>query len=534
MNKYLIEYHRISDPTQLAGTGLAQQKAPTELIDELTKEHNLTVYPKIFDDRGISAFKRTKIRHGYEELKALLDSGDVHPDSVLVVLNQDRLNRTDVFDAQVELMTIMQKCRIYIIHDNRLLDRNSPQIMEQLILSLANAQRAHSESVAKSERTKGAVLKKINDHHNGKRGANGKPLNLGMGKLPWWYSIAPSTKEIEPITDAVKAAQEAVNLFIKGESVYGVKRYLDEHHQLPEKLSKKAKNGWSIDVVRRLHKSANLIGEFAISINGIKLEVTDYIEPILDRPTYLKFLKVRSSKSTPRRAKDGAVAVFGGLGHCRSCGGTLTSLSDRGKSSLRCTNSLNRRVKCESPVSLSGDWFKEYMVESVLRNLGTKKTIKEIDYSRVPLLQEKLSDAQKKLVELGELLLSNPSQTIATLVTNQEKLIDELQVQLMDTEIREVTEVFEPMEQMPTDDVELKAAFKRLIKDMRVYKISRGTNLVSFYTNNDVNVNVVFNKGVVVKEGYLSGTSDGDEKFIDDEKFYSYVNQGNLDHWLAN
>ncbi|WP_274877468.1 recombinase family protein [Vibrio harveyi] len=511
---------------------MTQQKAPSELIEKLCKEHNLEVFPTVFDDRGISAFKKVKVRNGYEELKELLASGDVHPDSVLVVLNQDRLSRDVPIEALEDLIGMLKKCRIYIMHSDRLLDANDANITTNLMIAVAEAARAHSESLAKSKRTKGAVLAKIADHHNGKRGANGKPLSIGMGKLPWWYSIDPMTKEIDLIPSAVAAAKEAVELFVKGESVYGVKRYLDENHQLPEKLSKKAKNGWSVDVVRRLHKSANLIGEFTIKVDGIEHQVMDYLEPIIDRKTYLKFLKERTKKSTPRRAKNGAVAVFGGLGHCRSCGGSMTSLTDRGTPSLRCTNSLNRREPCSSPVSLSGAGFKGYMVESVLRNLGTKKTIKEADSSKVPLLQEKLSDAQTKLVELEQLLMEETSPTVLKLVTNQEKLIDELQQQIINIEIQEITDVWTPMDVMPNDDLELKAAFIKLIKDMRVYKISRGTNLVSIYTKNDVNVSVLFKQGKAVKEGYLTGTSDGDLALKDDAAFKEYVVSGKLDDWL--
>lgn len=535
MKKLLIEYHRVSDPTQLAKTGMAQQKAPSELIEKLCREHNLEVFPTVFDDRGISAFKGTKVRNGYEELKELLASGEVHPESVLVVLNQDRLSRQAVFDAQVELMGILKHCRIYVMHDNRLMDRNSENIMGDLILSLANAQRAFSESDAKSKRTKGAVLNKIKAHQNGVRGVTGKPINLGMGKLPWWYSSDPVTKEIEPIEEAVAAARTAVELFIKGESVYGVKRHLDEHHQLPEKLSKKAKNGWSIDVVRRMHKSPNLVGEFSISVDGVEHQVTDYLEPIIDRNTYLKFLKVRGSKSTVRRAKDGAVALFGGLGHCRGCGGTLTNLSDKGRISLRCTNALNRRVACPSPVSITGNWFKDYMVNVVLRYLGTKQTTRPVNSEAdLKLLDQQIAKSEQKLEQLLEVLVASPSGALGKLVQSQEQQLLQLQTHRDDLEMKVVTEVFDPLEKMPENDLELRDALLRLIKDMRISRIGRGTVLVSIFTKNDINVSVAFKSGVLLREGYLSGTSDGDAQFIDDAQFHKFVADGELDLWLSN
>ncbi|YCO01420.1 recombinase family protein [Vibrio sp. VNB-15] len=536
MNRYLIEYHRVSDPTQLAKTGMTQQKAPSELIEKLCKEHNLEVFPTVFDDRGISAFKKVKVRNGYEELKELLASGDVHPDSVLVVLNQDRLSRDVPIEALEDLIGMLKKCRIYIMHSNRLLDANDANITTNLMIAVAEAARAHSESLAKSKRTKGAVLAKIADHHNGKRGANGKPLSIGMGKLPWWYSIDPMSKEIDLIPSAVAAAKEAVELFGKGESVYGVKRYLDEHHQLPEKLSKKAKNGWSVDVVRRLHKSANLIGEFTIQVDGREHQVMDYLEPIIDRKTYLKFLKERTKKSTPRRAKDGAVAVFGGLGHCRSCGGSMTSLTDRGTPSLRCTNSLNRREPCSSPVSLSGEGFKGYMVESVLRNLGTKSTsVPTHSGNDLELVDQQLTEAKAKLEKLVVLLVSKPSDAFAIAVQEQEHQLKQMQTHRDELEMKVVTEVFSPLEKMPENDLELKEAMTQLIDQMRFYRVKHvkhGQTLLSIYTKNDVNVSVLFKQGKAVKEGYLTGTSDGDLALKDDAAFKEYVELGKLDDWL--
>ncbi|OCP62907.1 recombinase family protein [Vibrio parahaemolyticus] len=528
--KYLIQYHRVSDPSQLKASGMQQQKAPDELIQNLCTEYDLEVYPKVFDDRGHSAFKDAGERKGYGELLKLLED-DIHPDSVLVVLNQDRLSRQGVFDAQSELMGILRKCRIYVMHDNRLLDRNSDNIMGDLILSLANAQRAFSESDAKSKRVKAAIRIAIQKHNAGHRGKNGKPLVLPIGSLPWWFKKVGNEVYLdEPIVVAVK---DAITKLIDGEAPLRVKQYLDQTYTPPARLGRGKVDGWSIDAIKKLHTYEQLIGKLVLNLQDGNQEVKDYLEPIISEKTYYQLVNARTQKRARRETKSHSVHIFTGYGkaHCRGCGGTMSSTINNGVLKIRCSNGLNKRIKCDAPVNLVGNGFKDFMVNEVLKNLGSKSV--EGTDSNVPVIEAKITSARNQLNELVELFDELPSRALAEKLQGKELELDQLLEELHQEKVVAVAPHWEPITEVPTGDVELRKAFETLLNGMKFYRHSDGSVVITVTTTVDVNFSFALRRGKLVKQGYITGTSDGELSLRDDQEFHRYVLDGSFDRWLS-
>jgi DNA invertase Pin-like site-specific DNA recombinase len=144
-------YRRYSSGKQGKGNSLARQAEPFEQLCarfEWAPNYSLNL-----DDKGRSAY------HGHNVSKGRLGfflaaarAGDIHPGSVLVIENQDRLSRQEVDPAR-ELVRdlLLAGVNIYDQDDNVLLTKDSLNDPLALIRLILRMERAHKESKRKSQ-----------------------------------------------------------------------------------------------------------------------------------------------------------------------------------------------------------------------------------------------------------------------------------------------------------------------------------------------------------------------------------------------
>ena len=112
----------------------------------------------IYFDGGVSGYtgaNRTKGKLG--EFIAAVDSGEIAPDSLLLVENLDRFSREDGIVTLMTLASLREKkIRIAILDDNKEVDLTSYNILQTLLPSI----RSNDESARKSQLLSSAWAKK--------------------------------------------------------------------------------------------------------------------------------------------------------------------------------------------------------------------------------------------------------------------------------------------------------------------------------------------------------------------------------------
>lgn len=525
MDKYLFQYRRVSSSKQLKGGGLEQQTLTDININKLCSEYDLKPYPEVFEDKAVSGFHiSAQDRPSFSRLLTLIESGNVHPDSVLVLSNIDRLGREDIHTAASTLLRVTTSCRLYMTHDQRLFDKSNPNLLVDLIMTLAAMQRAHEESLTKSIRSKQAINQAIKQHINGVRGANGYPLALPCGMLPYWVDSIKG----EVITNQrLKLVVRAICLkLIAGESINSVFKWLVENHEPPKQRQ------WNIETVRKMHYNRSLIGEYSIKSGDQVTTILDYVEPILTKTEFYQLVDARS-KHNRNTGKSENVFVFTGYGvsSCRCCGGYMTSSLSQGRERIRCANIIHRRNDCDNPVQLEGSNLLEIMNKQVLSVIGSEALTNPVDKVRYKELKTSLDVIDKAIDKMKQQYLDTQADFIIEMITDKQAEHKAITSELTGLESSRSLESFNPVTSIPEDRKELREAYRKLIRSIKFHRIGKGKVLVSVYSYHDVNMSLYIHYGKLKKIGNLTGSFKGDLVLEDNEKFLEWA-RTNLDQWI--
>ncbi len=150
-------YLRFSTPEQMKGDSFRRQLDATK---RYTDEHGLVLNEALtFHDLGISAFHGANLDSALGLFLEAIDKGHISPGSFLIVESLDRLSRQAPHKAYSQFSAIINRgINVVTLQDGKVYDE-SPDFGD-LIYSLVSMQRAHEESLVKSQRLSAAWKQK--------------------------------------------------------------------------------------------------------------------------------------------------------------------------------------------------------------------------------------------------------------------------------------------------------------------------------------------------------------------------------------
>lgn len=325
-------YLRFSTPEQSKGDSHRRQ---TKLALDYAKRRNLDLDTKLtFHDLGVSAFRGANAETGrLADFLEMVRVGAVKHGSYLLVENLDRISRSSARRAAETLGQICDAGNITVVtlNDNR---EYTTQSLDDdpisFIVAVLGFMRAHEESATKAERIREAWI--------------GKRANIATTPLtsrgPAWLTLDRSAGKFVVIPERAEIVRR-----IYGDALQGC-----SPHTITESFNREGVpvfgrgTQWHRSYILKILENSAVIGRLiphTTSYEKGKRErkpltaIEGYYPAILDDETYQRVQSLRRSKhthpgSSTRRGKHAGKEVqniFGGLGRCARCGGTMTKLN---------------------------------------------------------------------------------------------------------------------------------------------------------------------------------------------------------------
>ncbi|ELJ9647844.1 recombinase family protein [Enterobacter hormaechei] len=284
MKQKLYSYQRWSSAVQSDGTTKARQ---TFTAEEYAKRNDLEVVEIV--DAGISGFKSINSKSGaLAKFLEAVDEGLIPNNAYLFVESLDRITRDEI-DVALELFMGILRRGITIVTgmDNKVYThagiKGNPI---DLLTSILLFTRAHEESKTKQNRTNGNALAMI------RRFQSGLPTTIkAVGSHPWWIDC--STDKFEAVRrhpTLWQPAQDAINMFMEGVSVFKVVQYLNEKY--PHAYKGKA---WKTANIRKLRFNKAVYGLREITVDGTDYALPNYFPSLITEGQFLRLEKIRET-----------------------------------------------------------------------------------------------------------------------------------------------------------------------------------------------------------------------------------------------
>jgi len=314
-----IIYGRFSSHAQKNSFSRERQ---TQLAYAFVNRYKLELIPEgVWFDAGMSAYKGKHRQQGeLGKLLALIQDNRIPKQTVLVVESLDRLSRESPLEA-FDLTREIIKAGISIVtlqdqqtYDNEQLQKDPSKIF----LLLAGMQRAHSEALARSERSKASWVHKRTMLEKGE---------LPRMRRPYW--LDKQGEVIEPNAQAVRDIfrwyTEDINSF------QTITRRLNE-----QGTPSPSGVAWRTSQVARYVKDAKVIGLVGI---------TEVYPPIVSRETFTKAQRILEKKRGAGRVAKSWSSAVRRVVTCGTCGSTLQAHSSgkpvRDSRTLYCRKNMN-------------------------------------------------------------------------------------------------------------------------------------------------------------------------------------------------
>lgn len=431
MKQKLYSYQRWSSAVQEDGTSKARQSFAAE---EYAKTHNLEVVEIV--DAGISGFKSDNSKSGaLAKFLAAVDDGVIPNNAYLYVESLDRITRDEI-DLALELFMGILRRGITIVtgmdtkvYTHAGIKGNPIDLLTSILLFT----RAHEESKTKQNRTNGSALALI------RRFQAGEPTTIkAVGSHPWW--IDASTDKYESVRrhpTLWQPAQDAVNMFLNGISVFKVTQVLNEKY--PHAYKSKA---WVIANVRKLRFNKAVYGLRELTVAGVDYALPNYYPALVSEGQFLRLESIRETTKYIGKVGEGErnnINLLSGMKifRCGHCGGTMMAMRHGDTIRYLCEKGRGYNHDCKT-WSLPG-----ILVEHTLMlvttiayiNIQRKGGIDKEDYTAQITSTEKLiEDISKRIANGTKLVLAGLDdveeviQQLTELKDTRKNLVLELEV----------------------------------------------------------------------------------------------------------
>lgn len=434
MKRKLYSYQRWSSAVQSDGTTKARQ---TFAAEEYAKRNDLEVVEIV--DAGISGFKSDNSKSGaLSKFLAAVDEGLIPNNAYLFVESLDRITRDEI-DVALELFMGILRRGITIVTgmDNKVYTRAGIKGNPiDLLTSILLFTRAHEESKTKQNRTNGNALAMI------RRFQSGLPTTIkAVGSHPWWIDC--STDKFEAVRrhpTLWQPAQDAINMFMEGVSVFKVVQYLNEKY--PHAYKSKA---WKTANIRKLRFNKAVYGVREITVDGTDYALPNYFPSLITEGQFLRLEKIRETTKYIGKVGEGKtvtdeegnskviaernnINLLAGmkLFRCGHCGGTMMAMRHGDTIRYLCEKGRGHQNDCKT-WSLPG-----ILVEHTLMlvttiayiNMQRKGGVDKEDYTAQISSTEKLIEDISKKISNGTSLVLGGLGDVEEVIAQLQELKD--------------------------------------------------------------------------------------------------------------
>ena len=339
-------YIRFSTPEQAKGDSYRRQR---EAAEQYCLEKGLQLVADkdyLFFDSGRSAFKGKHLEHTGQLARFLgyVQDGIIEPGSVLIIESLDRLSREHLRAALPRFLEILGSgIDIYTSVDRKLYTKDFNNI--DLIFSILEMSRAHSESSLKGERVSEAWKQKQKEAREIK-----KPLGKAC---PYWLKLVDG--KYQPIPERVRVVSEIFRLGTTGYGQRAIAKILNASNTSIFGSSTRNPSGlWGSSSVGKILCNRAVLGEYQPTglVDGkrekIGEPVSDFFPVVIDEDLFLGAQSARSARNVSKATKSSAnFNVWQGLAKCSMCGESMHLVNKgkppKGGKYLRCYRSAKGR-----------------------------------------------------------------------------------------------------------------------------------------------------------------------------------------------
>ncbi len=399
-------YVRFSRSDQMEGDSLRRQ---TEAAQKYADQEGLELDTELtFADLGVSAYRGANFEASLGKFIEAVDSGQVKKGSYLLVENLDRLSRDSIRTARDRFEALLDRgVNIVTLTDGKSYSAEGYDLQDMLI-TLLDMSRAHSESKLKADRQKAAWRKK--------RERAVKEGHVLTAKGPAWLEFRDGKFHV--IRNRAKVVKRIYQLSLEGHGQEGIARRLNKEGVEP---FGKSGNGWYASYIRSILTNQSVTGRFQPMrdkwVDGKRKHEKDgdvierYYPAVVDDATYYQVQQARPGVSG--RKNRALTNVLKGLVFCFKCRGPMHYVNKgsttKGGQYLSCDNA-RRRFTCDA--------------KSVRYGTALQAVLRKVDLPTPWLVGRKEQNERKR--EIFEQLTSNEASQ-AELDGKIERLLDSLE-----------------------------------------------------------------------------------------------------------
>lgn len=402
MATQLYSYQRWSSAVQSEGTTKARQSFAAQ---EYANRNKLEIVEIV--DAGISGFKSINSKSGaLAKFLAAVDEGVIPNNAYLFVESLDRITRDEI-DVALELFMGILRRGITIVTgmDNKVYThagiKGNPI---DLLTSILLFTRAHEESKTKQNRTNGNALAMI------RRFQDGLPTTIkAVGSHPWWIDGKTDKHEsVKKHPTLWQPAQDAINMFLEGKSVFKVVQFLNEKY--PHAYKGKA---WTTANIRKLRFNKAVYGLREITVDGKNYALPNYFPALITEGQFLRLEQIRNTTKYIGKVGNECnnINLLAGMRifRCGHCGGTMMAMRHGDTIRYLCEKGRGYQHDCKT-WSLPG-----ILVEHTLMlvttisyiNMQRKGGVKKEDYTQqISSTEELIADVSKRISNGTKLVLA--------------------------------------------------------------------------------------------------------------------------------
>ena len=267
-----------------------------------------------------------------------IDSGRITPGSWLLVESHDRLSRRAPEEALPDFLNIINKgIIIATLQDGKVYKRGEMDTTS-LLVSLIQMERAHNESVVKSQRVGAAWENKR------RQIAQGHKIT---GRCPAWLTLNKKRQEFHPIPERVAVIERIYRMSLEGIGRNRIARTLNtEEVPLFSRRSKR----WAESYISKLLHMRALLGEFQPhrrDKNNRRVPVgepiPDYFPKVIDESLFYRVQATIKARHMPtgNTAARMSNLFTNGIGKCGACGSPMYFINNGASQTakyLQCSN----------------------------------------------------------------------------------------------------------------------------------------------------------------------------------------------------
>lgn len=413
-------YIRFSSPAQATGDSYRRQRAAAELYCATNNLKFVASRDYLFLDEGRSAFKGKHLDDTGELARFLsfVESGAIEPGSYLIVESLDRLSREKVKEALPRFLDLLGKgINIYTSIDAKLYTSDYNEL--DLIVSIVQMSRAHSESRIKGERVSKAWRQK-------QELARESLTPLGRA-CPYWLEYVDG-KYVE-IPDRIAAIRTIFELTNSGHGQRKIAAILNERKIPVFGSNKRNLNGaWGSSSVGKILSNRALIGEYQPTglVNGARALLGDPIKgffPVIVNENEFYSAKIaRSGRRTAGATKQSKnFNVWQGVAKCADCDQAMHLVNKgtppKGNKYIRCYGAA--KGVCRAKM-IRLDHSENIFIEVLAKvdSLSLVQTSKDELNKQIQILEHKSHDISSRLLELQRMVVSTGGVLPVTLLSS--------------------------------------------------------------------------------------------------------------------